>query len=147
MFVNALLRRSDKIPLDYILPTKSSLDEKVQSGLERATNHRRVVLKNLCFVRITAIRERKRKPKLRDLLKLVRENPNVNKDDILNKLIQLYSNKNATLVTEDEKFDKMSGYFDRMKKVFQIHQETLGDIDQKLNQLMKRRQDRENAGE
>ena len=29
MFVNALLRRSDKIPLDYILPTKSLLDENV----------------------------------------------------------------------------------------------------------------------
>ena len=27
MFVNALLRRSEKIPLDYILPTQSSLDE------------------------------------------------------------------------------------------------------------------------
>lgn len=57
MFVNALLRRSDKIPLDYILPTESSLDEKIKSGLERDTNHRRVVLKNVCYVRITAIRE------------------------------------------------------------------------------------------
>lgn len=47
---------------------------------------------------------------------------------------------------EDHKFDTISGYFDRMKKVFQIHQETLSDIDQKLNQLIKRRQDREKAG-
>jgi len=139
MFVNALLRRSDKIPLDYILPTASSLDESVQSGLERAANHRRVVLKNVCFDRITAVRDQKRKPKLKDLLRLIRENPQLDKDFILSKLMQLYSNKATTIVTEDKKFDTISGYFDRMKKVFQIHQETLGDIDQKLNQLMKRR--------
>ena len=86
MFVNALLRKSEKIPLDYILPTKSSLDETAKSGIERAANHRRVVLKNVCFVRITAIREQKRKPKLKDLLRLIRENPNIDKNDILRKL-------------------------------------------------------------
>lgn len=149
LYQNSLLRKNKKLPLDYILATKSSLDETHDSSYERGFNKRRNVLKNICFNKIIEVRYQKSIPKLGDLLKHFRDKPHIDKRFILTKVVQLFSGKAAVsqqlmdLDREDKKFDELSGYFDRMKKVFQVHNETISEIENKLVLLTKRRHDRE----
>lgn len=67
--------------------------------------------------RIVEIRIKNNKPKLSDFIKLYKQNNGISKEFLLNKLTKLYSNSH-NLIEEDKKFDKINGYFDRMKKVF-----------------------------
>ena len=46
----------------------------------------------------------------------------------------LHSNKpTMNLEIEDEKFDKLTGLFEGIKKIFSIHVKTLSDIEAKVN--------------
>jgi hypothetical protein len=48
----------------------------------------------------------------------------------------LYSNSSGpTIELEDEKFDKLNGLLEGMKKIFSIQVETLSEIEFKVNQL------------
>ena len=62
-------------------------------------------------------------------------------------LIVLYSKSSGpTLDLEDKNFDKLNGLLEGMKKIFSIQVETLSEIEFKVNQLSKRKDQREKLG-
>jgi len=62
-------------------------------------------------------------------------------------LIVLYSNSSGPAIElVDDRFDKLNGLLEGMKKIFSIQVETLSEIEFKVNQLSKRKEQREKQG-
>jgi len=92
----------------------------------------------------------KRKPRLGDILKFFSKfdtsKPEI-KDMLIEKIKLLYSDKPMTITTqEDAKYERIMTSFDRLKKSLTHQHESLIEIDIKVGNLIKRRQEREAAG-
>lgn len=138
LYQNVLLRQHKHYPLDCIVCSTSKR--------ETARLYRQNILKNVVATILTKIREQKRKPKLRDLLKLFKGKVQ-NKEFILNKIVLLYANNSSLIpVEEDKKFDKLMQLFDRINKQVTYQKQTLNDLDMKVGNLQKRKEKREKKG-
>ena len=107
---------------------------------------RRNILKNIVFSRILEIRREKRKPKLKDILKLVGENKSQHqKELVIKKLKALYSGGNGMCkdYSDDEKFQMCNQLVLRVKNQQDHCYSTLQDIDLRVTNMEVRRQERE----
>jgi hypothetical protein len=109
------------------------------------------IFKNVVFQRLLEIREEKRKPKLGEILSLINKSTkgggSANKDFIINKIKLLYAVDGEEKPQEDKKWDQLMASFDRLRKAVTHQRETLTELDNKALVLLKRRQEREAAGE
>ena len=97
--------------------------------------YRRGILKNAVFAEIESIREIKKKPKLKEVLKAFSKfaNDKKGKNFIIDKLKALYSNAPVVIDQgEDEKFNNLIGLLNRIHKVSSYQFETIRDIEVKL---------------
>lgn len=84
---------------------------------------------------------------MRDILRVYKENPKFTSSHIIQMLKILYSNSHGpSIEIEDDRFDKLNGLLEGMKKIFAIQVETLSEILSKVNQLSKRKEQREKKG-
>jgi hypothetical protein len=83
LYENQLLRKGNAIPLDYIV---SSIGKPISF---KNAKKRKNILKNTIFNRVLEIREKKKRPKLGDFLKIYKTS-GINKNIILKKLKQFY---------------------------------------------------------
>ena len=95
---------------------------------------------------IIEIRERKKKPKLRDFIALYRskkDQPGA-KVEFQKKFRLLYSIDNKQEEdAEDEKFDKLMGNFDRIQRQLTQQQQAISHIVKRVNNLTERREGKE----
>jgi len=120
-YQNNILKQKKTYPLDFRVNIPYEL--KIQNYFEQTEDHikRQNLLKNVVFRRIIELRVLKRKPKLADILRLMKmrdmTNPKV-REEFKRKLLNLYdegSQKNEKM--EDKNYDRLMGNFDRLNKV------------------------------
>ena len=112
-FHQKILRQEKKYPLDYIMQVPSTV-----STLDDAQERRENRFKNVVMRIVIDIRDRKKKPKLSDFLKVYRTKKSepTAKVEFQRKFLLLYAGEEAVESKEDKKFDKLMGYFDRCQK-------------------------------
>lgn len=96
--------------------------------------------------RICEIRIIKKKPRLSDILRIMKSkdlsNPKV-KEDFKNKILALYDDSVKPQAEQDIKYEKLMSNFDRMQKVIVAQQQALDHLEKKATILQKRREERE----
>lgn len=142
-YQNKILKQEKKFPLDYIM----KIPEAIESiSLEMALRENK--LKNVAMRVIIDIRERRRKPKLRDFIQKYKEKlaetPDKRgaKEEFQRKFKLLYgggSDEN----TEDVKFNKLMSNFDRVQKALSHQQQAISAIVKRVNGLTERREAKE----
>jgi hypothetical protein len=108
-YQNRILKQAQTYPLDYIMRVPHQTDDEIF----RLENQ----IKNVVMRIVIEIRERKKKPKLKDFIQLYKTKKNIkgSKEEFQKKFKLLYSlEADENEVGEDEKFDKLMGNFDRI---------------------------------
>ena len=101
-----------RYPLDYIMRVPQRIEQ-----IDDDAVHRQNQLKNVVMRIIIDIRDRKKKPKLKDFLQLYRTKKNTagSKEEYRKKFYLLYgTQKNEADVQEDVKYDKLMNNLDRV---------------------------------
>ena len=126
------------LPLEY----REVKNNEIQEGIWRREN----IFKNVIMRRIIEIRMIKKKPKLNDILKMMKgkdlSDPKV-KADFKRKIFALYDENEQQKGEEDAKYDKLMANFDRVQKVLSAQQMALDNLEKKVTVLQKRREERE----
>jgi len=102
VYENRMLRSSQKYPLDVIfnVPRQALLNGVLEPALVREN-----ILKNVVFQIIIKIRDEKRKPKLKDILRVFSNlEGKEQKESVINKLKILYDGSDNMPEAEDLKF-------------------------------------------
>ena len=154
MHQSQILRWNKKYPLDYIINVpEARRDRRISSELLKNMLRRRNIFKNIVFRRLSEVRERRKKPKLKEVKAacLARFGALDAKDVMKRTLVQLYKKSGDVLMRvkmdgEDIKYDRLMSAFDRVQKVLDLQQVTFEQLDQKVSKLQKRRQKREEHG-
>jgi len=120
-YQNNILKQKKTYPLDYLVNVPAELKVANYFDLSEDAIKRQIILKNVVFRRIIEIRILKRKPKLSDILKLMKmrdmTNPKV-REEFKRKLLNLYDeNNNKHEKMEDKNYDRLMSNFDRLNKV------------------------------
>lgn len=122
-YLDNILRHGKSVVLDYV----PCVFGKTEKNMKQKQH--KIMLKNIVFYKIHEIKDRKTKPKLRDLFKQFRGH---NKEILIEKINFLYARKEEK-TKKYNKFDTLNGYFDIIKKVQLVQKKTMDEIDQKLN--------------
>ncbi len=130
-----------KYPCDYYVkaPKHISNMDYNQQVLENK-------LKNVAMRIILDIRERRKKPKLRDFIELYRTNKHKEgaKEEFQKKFRMFYdTNLQPAGEGEDEKFDRMMSNFDRIQRQLTQQQQALSHVVTRINNLGERRERKE----
>lgn len=141
-FHQKILRQEKKYPLDYIMQVPSTV-----STLDDAQERRENRFKNVVMRIVIDIRDRKKKPKLSDFLKVYRTKKSepTAKVEFQRKFLLLYAGEEAVESKEDKKFDKLMGYFDRCQKQLSQQQQAMSHLVKRVNNLIERREKKEKA--
>ena len=105
-------------------------------------------LKNVAMRIVIDIRERKRKPKLRDFIQKYKEklattdDKRAAKEEFQRKFRMLYGGSNDENA-EDVKFNKLMSNFDRIQKALSHQQQAISHIVKRVNHLTERRERKE----
>ena len=96
--------------------------------------------------RIIEIRLFKKRPKLSDIMKIMKRrdmtDPKV-KEEFKRKILSLYDETSKNHDVDDPKYDKLMSNFDRLQKVLNAQHVALETLEKKVSVLQKRREERE----
>ena len=112
-YQNRIRKQDKKFPVDYIQAIPKSIP-----GFSDEMASRELTLKNVVMRIIIEIRERKKRPKLSDFLKVYksRQNEKDAKDRFKKKFQMLYAGEANDTQQEDPKFRHLMQNFDRIQK-------------------------------
>lgn len=139
-YQNRILKQDKKFPVDYIQAIPKSIP-----GFSDEMASRELTLKNVVMRIIIEIRERKKRPKLSDFLKVYksRQNEKDAKDRFKKKFQMLYAGEANDTQQEDPKFRHLMQNFDRIQKQLSQQQQALSHLVKRVNNLIEHRERRE----
>ena len=104
-------------PLDYVMNLPKELRDIKDPNKQENIWRRENIFKNVIMRRIIEIRVLKKKPRLGDILKMIKgkdlSNPKV-KEDFKRKIFALYDENPHEHHVEDPKYERLMSNFDRM---------------------------------
>ena len=103
------------------------------------------IFKNIVMNIIIGIRERKKRPKLSDFMKVYKDKKGEDnaKEIFQNKMKMLYSGESCENDKEDEKYNKLAETFQRIQKQLAQQQQALSNLVKRVNNLSDKRDKRE----
>lgn len=148
-YQNNILKMKKTFPLDYVVHVPEEMKpNKDDPKFKVEVMQRQNIFKNVVFRRIIEVRMMKKKPKLSDIMKLMKQkdlsNPKT-REDFKKKILSLYDDESQKKNdrVEDPKYDKLMSNFDRIQKVVNAQQVALDSLEKKVTVLYKRREERE----
>ena len=106
----------------------------------KARIKRRTILKNVVFKIILHVREKLKRPKLLELMQILKDSGGgeIIKKQLLSHLLNTYSSKKKKhVVVVDTKYQQINLSLDRVVKSLQVQHDTLDVIDKKIQNLTK----------
>lgn len=104
-------------PVDYVMSMPTAFREIKNNKQQEGIWARENIFKNLVMRRIIEIRIIKKKPRLTDILRIMKtkdlSNPKT-RDDFKNKILALYDETVKPEAEQDVKYEKLMSNFDRM---------------------------------